>query len=116
LRPPWNDWSCWSTLAGSLNSFTRDAKQECGFDHFQGRSWNGLHRHLALVMLAYSFLMLSRLTLPLPPDEAFSPLRQAKLAAWRASPGAALALPGSRALALPDPADQILPSEKKLTK
>ncbi len=32
-----------------------------------------LHRHLALVMLAYSFLMLYRLTLPLPPEEAFSP-------------------------------------------
>jgi hypothetical protein len=29
--------------------------------------------HLALVMLAYSFLMLYRLTLPLPPEEAFSP-------------------------------------------
>src|SRR5207302_8097119 len=56
-----------------IEQFYEDAKQECGFDHFQGRSWNGLQRHLALVMLAYSFLMLYRLTLPLPPGEAFRP-------------------------------------------
>jgi len=85
-----------------IEQFYEDAKQECGFDHYQGRHWQGLHRHLALVMLAYSFLMLSRLTLPLPPDEVFPPLRHAKLAAWRASAGADLALPGSRSLALAD--------------
>ena len=99
-----------------IEQFYEDAKQECGLDHFQGRSWNGLHRHLALVMLAYSFLMLYRLTYPLPSDEAFSPFRQAKLASWRASPGAALALPGSRPLAAPHPAGRVLPSQKKLTK
>ncbi|HEY6407851.1 MAG TPA: IS701 family transposase [Ktedonobacteraceae bacterium] len=43
-----------------IEQFYEDAKQECGFDHFQGRSWDGLHRHLALVMLAYSFLMVYR--------------------------------------------------------
>ncbi len=85
-----------------IEQFYEDAKQECGFDHFQGRHWNGLHRHLALAMLAYSFLMIYRLTLPLPPDEVFPPLRHAKLAAWRASAGADLALPGSRSLALAD--------------
>jgi hypothetical protein len=47
---------------------------------------------------------------------AFSPLRQAKLAAWGPSPGAALAVPGSRPLAAPHPAGRILPSQKKLTK
>ncbi len=99
-----------------IEQFYEDAKQECGFDHFQGRSWNGLHRHLALVMLAYSFLMLHRLTLPPPPDEAFSPLRHAKLAAWHASPGAALAVPGSGPLAAPHPAGRVLPPQKKLTK
>jgi SRSO17 transposase len=99
-----------------IEQFYEDAKQECGFDHYQGRSWNGLHRHLALVMLAYSFLMLYRLTLPLPPEEAFSPLRDAKLAAFRASAGAALALPGSRPLALSDQSDPNVPSSEKLTK
>ncbi len=78
--------------------------------------WQGLHRHLALVMLAYSFLMLDRLTLPLPPGEAFSPLRDAKLAAWGTSTGAALAVPGSRLLAHPDRSDSNLQSSEKLTK
>jgi len=85
-----------------IEQFYEDAKQECGLDHYQGRSWQGLHRHLALVMLAYSFLMLFRLTLPLPDGEAFPPLRDTQLAAWRASTGVALALPGSRPLAHAD--------------
>jgi SRSO17 transposase len=99
-----------------IEQFYEDAKQECGFDHYQGRRWDGLHRHLALVMLAYSFLMLYRLTLPLPVEEAFSPLRHAKLAALRASAGAALAVPGSRPLAAPHSASRVLPPQKKLTK
>jgi SRSO17 transposase len=57
-----------------IEQFYEDAKGECGLDHYQGRRWDGLHRHLALVMLAYSFLMLQRLEQPLPPGEAFSPL------------------------------------------
>jgi SRSO17 transposase len=99
-----------------IEQFYEDAKQECGLDHYQGRSWNGLHRHLALVLLAYSFLMFQRLALPRPAGKAFPPLRRAKLAAWRASAGAALALSGSRPLAAPHPADRILPPQKKLTK
>lgn len=56
-----------------IEQLYEDAKQECGLDHDQGRSWQGLHRHVALVMVAYSFLTLSRLILPLPSDEAFPP-------------------------------------------
>jgi hypothetical protein len=56
-----------------IEQFYEDAKQECGLDDFQGRRWDGLHRHLALVMLAYSFLMLQRLQLPLPTGEVFPP-------------------------------------------
>lgn len=99
-----------------VEQFYEDAKQECGFDHYQGRSWAGLHRHLAMVMLAYSFLMLQRLTLPLPSGEAFPPLRDAKLAAWRPSAGAPLAVPGPRLVAYSHPADRILSSQEKLTK
>jgi SRSO17 transposase len=99
-----------------IEQFYEDAKQECGLDHFQGRSWDGLHRHLALVMLAYCFLMFYRLTLPLPAEEAFPPLRDAKLVAFGASAGAALALPGSRSLAAPDQSDPNVPSSEKLTK
>jgi SRSO17 transposase len=57
-----------------IEQFYEDAKQECGLDHFQGRSWDRLHRHLALVMLAYSFLAWQRLHLPLPAGEVFPPL------------------------------------------
>jgi hypothetical protein len=56
-----------------IEQFYEDAKQECGLDDFQGRRWDGLHRHLALVMLAYIFLALQHLQLPLPAGEAFSP-------------------------------------------
>ena len=57
-----------------IEQFYEDAKQECGLDDFQGRRWDGLRRHLALVMLAYTFLALQRLQLPLPTREAFPPL------------------------------------------
>lgn len=56
-----------------IEQFYEDAKQECGLDQFQGRLWEGLHRHLALVMLAYSFLMVHRQAMPLPDHEVFPP-------------------------------------------
>jgi SRSO17 transposase len=31
-------------------------KEELGFDHFEGRSWRGLHHHLTLCFLAFCFL------------------------------------------------------------
>src|SRR5215207_7908552 len=36
-------------------------KEELGLDHFEGRSWIGLHRHLLLTMIAYAFLQSRRL-------------------------------------------------------
>jgi len=99
-----------------IEQFYEDAKQECGLDDYQGRSWQGLHRHVALVMLAYSFLIFYRLTVPLPPEEAFSPLGHAKLAAFRTSADASLAVPGSRPLAPSDQSDPNFPSSEKLTK
>jgi len=56
-----------------IEQFYEDARQECGFDQYQGRSWTGLHRHLALVMLAYSFLMLQQFLLLLLSDEVVPP-------------------------------------------
>jgi SRSO17 transposase len=75
--PPYISLERLATLAHArwvIEQFYEDAKQECGLDDFQGRRWDGLHRHLALVMLAYSFLALQRLQLPLPAGEAFPPL------------------------------------------
>src|SRR3546814_14634016 len=31
-------------------------KEELGLDHFEGRSWVGLHRHELMTMIAYAFL------------------------------------------------------------
>ena len=37
-------------------------KEELGLDHFEGRSWAGLHRHALMTMIAYAFLQSRRLT------------------------------------------------------
>lgn len=36
-------------------------KEELGLDHFEGRSWHGLHHHALLCMIAYGFLQHVRL-------------------------------------------------------
>jgi SRSO17 transposase len=36
-------------------------EEELGLDHFEGRSWTGLHRHALMTMIAYAFLQARRL-------------------------------------------------------
>jgi SRSO17 transposase len=36
-------------------------KEELGLDHFEGRSWTGLHHHALLTMIACAFLQHLRL-------------------------------------------------------
>ena len=36
-------------------------KEELGLDHFEGRSWQGLHRHALMAMIAFAFLQHRRL-------------------------------------------------------
>ena len=36
-------------------------KEELGLDHFEGRSWLGLHHHVLMTMLAFAFLQNLRL-------------------------------------------------------
>ena len=97
-----------------IEQFYEDAKGECGLDHYQGRRWDGLHRHLALVMLAYSFLACQRWT---PADPAgFSPLWGAPVVPSGPSPGAAVALPRRRVMAHRDQPDCPLPPQADLTK
>jgi SRSO17 transposase len=88
-----------------IEQFYEDAKGECGLDHFQGRSWEGLHRHLALVMLAYTFLMLQSLgdevsaaSTAAASSAAFPP-STADQSASMPSAGAGAALPGSSLMA-----------------
>jgi SRSO17 transposase len=97
-----------------IEQFYEDAKGECGLDHYQGRRWDGLHRHLALVMLAYSFLARQRW---MPTDlVGFSPLRRAPLVPGGPSPGAAVALPRCRLMAHRNQPDRPLPPQADLTK
>jgi hypothetical protein len=89
-----------------IEQFYEDAKGECGLDDYQGRRWDGLHRHLALVMLTYSFLATRRLDDQSPAPAGFPPLRRATTPPSTAAAdlpghapaGAPLALRGSRAL------------------
>ena len=39
----------------------QQTKEELGLDHFEGRSWIGLHRHALMTMVAYAFLQSRRL-------------------------------------------------------
>jgi SRSO17 transposase len=55
------------TLAGTIKArwiceqAHQQMKEELGLDHFEGRSWTGLHRHALMTMIAYAFLQHRRL-------------------------------------------------------
>lgn len=46
-------WSC--------EQVHQQLKEELGLDHFEGRSWRGLHHHALLTMVAFAFLQQERL-------------------------------------------------------
>jgi hypothetical protein len=60
-----------------VERFHQDAKTLLGWDQYQGRRWDGFHRHAVRVMLAYSFLVWSewqqRAHRGKPGRRAFSP-------------------------------------------
>jgi SRSO17 transposase len=97
-----------------IEQFYEDAKGACGLDDYQGRRWDGLHRHLALVMLAYSFVARQR-WMPTNPV-GFSPLRGTPVVPSRPSPGVGVALPGCRVMAHRNQPDYAFPPQADLTK
>jgi SRSO17 transposase len=40
-----------------IEQYFQRAKDDLGFDHFEGRCWNGFHHHLVLSALAYLFIL-----------------------------------------------------------
>lgn len=99
-----------------VEQFYEESKGECGLDDYQGRRWDGLHRHLALVMLAYRFLVVQRLTASTMAEGGFSPRGGTADAAGHPSAGAGLAVAGPRALVHRHRPDHDRPSATELTK
>jgi SRSO17 transposase len=93
-----------------VEQFYEDAKGECGLDDYQGRRWDGLHRHLALAMLTYSFLTLQRHAAPDQSGGGFPPLAAEAELSGHAPAGAGLAVPGPGAVADRHRSSQTVPS------
>jgi SRSO17 transposase len=105
-------------LRWPIEQFYEDAKGECGLDQFQGRTWEGLHRHVALVMLASTFLMLQSLqqeSTPLPSGGTAFPPSTPRQSSRVPPAGAHAALPGPRLMVAGNRTSQSLPSSAKLT-
>lgn len=98
-----------------IEQFYEDGKGECGLDDYQGRRWDGFHRHLALVMLTDSFLMIQRHTASDAPDGGLSPLSQCNVS--RDAPADPyLVVSRSRPLAHRDRSGHGFPTATQLTK
>lgn len=60
-------------------------KEELGLDHFEGRSWIGLHRHALMTMMAFAFLQYRRLAMARTKKKASGTATSAKPAGHQAS-------------------------------
>lgn len=50
----------WAHERWKIEQGYQQLKEELGLDHFEGRSWRGLHHHLTLCFMAYCFLQLMK--------------------------------------------------------
>jgi SRSO17 transposase len=48
----------WAHERWKIEQGYQQLKEELGLDHFEGRSWRGLHHHVTLCFMAYCFLQL----------------------------------------------------------
>ena len=62
----------WPYNQATKRAGAQQLKEELGLDHFEGRSWKGLHRHALMTMIAYAFLQYRRYRL----GKAVSPAGQ----------------------------------------
>jgi SRSO17 transposase len=109
-----------------VEQYQEEAKTELGWDQYQGRRWEGFHRHAVLVMLSYSFLVWVEARSREPrqgpgrPRAAFSPAPgpTASLAAGGASAGERMAAAGgdSRSARLGPHRTLLVPQTSTLTK
>src|SRR4249920_1438968 len=58
-------------------------KEKLGLDHFEGRSWQGLHRHALMTTIAYAFLQYRRLKAAKREKRIYGPPPQSTLPAVR---------------------------------
>jgi SRSO17 transposase len=50
----------WAHERWKIEQGYQQLKEELGLDHFEGRSWRGLHHHLTLCFMAYCFLQTAK--------------------------------------------------------
>ncbi|MBI5426732.1 MAG: transposase, partial [Nitrospinae bacterium] len=50
----------WARQRWTVEQGYRQLKEELGLDHFEGRSWRGLHHHRVPCFMAYGFLTLAK--------------------------------------------------------
>jgi len=70
-------------------------KEELGLDHFEGRSWRGLHHHALLTMIAFAFLQHRRLAAAAEPPPARRRQAGGKTSASDARPATRAVAPGN---------------------
>lgn len=58
LATPVKQMVLWAHERWKVEQGYQQLKEELGLDHFEGRSWRGLHHHVTLCFMAYAFLVL----------------------------------------------------------